>query len=70
MVKTVVQNISAISLVSSSVSIVGISQKAKAAPTFSHVGPGGVDFTDFHFVSYRDIEKSLEMTAGAISRNK
>ncbi|MGG2057503.1 hypothetical protein ABFY48_24850 [Lysinibacillus pakistanensis] len=70
MVETVVQNISAISLVSSSVSFVGISQKAKAAPIVSHVGPGGVDFTNSHFVSYRDIEKSLEMTAGASSRDK
>lgn len=48
----------------------GTPQKAKVAPVVSYVEPGGVDITDSDFVSYRDIEKSLEMTAGVSSRNK
>jgi len=49
---------------------VGTPQKAKAAPTVSYVGSHWVDMTDFDFVSYRDIEKSPEVIAGARSRNK
>ncbi|MEB2301405.1 FIVAR domain-containing protein [Lysinibacillus xylanilyticus] len=48
----------------------GTPQKAKAAPTVSYVGSHWVDMTDFDFVSYRDIEKSPEVIAGARSRNK
>lgn len=48
----------------------GTPQKTKAAPTVNYVGSHWVDMMDFDFVSYGDIEKSLEVIAGARSRNK